>query len=629
MRNATSALILCVLLASGCKDTGANVNEVPGGELTAALTADATSVLVGTPIRFDAGDSTDDVGVAGRFSDSGIEVFRFDFGDGTVVDNDLFYIDHVYAEPGTYTTSVTVEDGADSATATLDVEVRFAPPTLLGVDTSADDKAVIGEWIVLEGRGFREANLPDVMFDLVDAPNVAFVTEFEIAVQVPPRVASGYVDMTIDFPYEDDADDVLEVWVTRYGLATDAWRGRVYIVEFGGGDSAEPRTQSMELDEASVVRMSGDGSYALIGDARYTATLAPTVVMADMTADFQPVVTAELPDVGDGPLHDIAIAAEAPVAVIMDLSGFTVLDTSDVANPQQVGDREVFGFSDMAPTACALSPDGLRLAVLSTFNDRVRFYDITPQGPVYSNDWVAVGEGTQDMVVHPDTGYLYVLGGGGEGALPPDLNLGNTTLTVIDFQGFTPENVHGGGVFMDANAAPLPLDLAVGPSGTAYVTSFDQNTGDILTAFGDIGSNPTDLGAWVDLIDSITSISVGAMQPFEGPLDGTLTAGTPLFAPFGFQTGVDVRYDEQVYVSVVIGLGTTLEFFNGNDILNLSLDIDYGVAVGNLATGDVQVFDMFTEPVVSYVDFVLNYDLAPITDLLLPPWALGDVAIQP
>ena len=385
----------------------------------------------------------------------------------------------------------------------------------------------------------------------------------------------------------------------------------------------------MELDEASVGEISGDGSFALIGDARYAATLAPTVVVADMTSDFQPVVTAELPDVGDGPLHGIAIAAEAPIAVVMDLSGFTVLDVTDVANPLQVGDREVFSFGDMGPTAIELSPDGTKLAVLSTFNDRVRFYDITPQGPVYSSDWVAVGEGTQDMAVHRDTGYLYVLGGGGEGALPPDLNLGNTSLTVIDFDGFTPENIHGPGVFMDANAAPLPLDLAVGPSGSAYVTSFDQNTGDILTAFEDIGSNPTDLGAWVDLIESITNISVGAMQPFEGPLDGTLVAGTPLFAPFGFQTGLDVRYDERMYVSTVIGLGTTLEFFNGNDILNLSLDIDYSVAIGNLDTGDVQVFDMFHEPVVSYIDFVLNYDLNPITQLLLPPWALGDVALQP
>ncbi len=629
MRVVFIVLLAALVVLPGCRDTGANVNEVPGAELSAVLTADATSVLVGTPIRFDAGDSTDSLGVAGRFSDSGIEVFRFDLGDGSVVDSDLFYVDHVYAEPGTYTVTLTVEQGGQSDSASIEVELRYPPPTLLGVDVSADDKAVIGEWITLLGRGFREANLPDVSFDLIDAPNVEFLSDFEIAVQVPVRVASGFVDLTVDFPYEDDADDVLEIWVTRYGLATDAWRGRVYIVEFGSGTSAEPHSQSLELDEAAVVRISGDGSFALIGDARYTATLAPTVVVADMTSDFQPVVTAELPDVGDGPLHGIAIASEAPIAVILDLSGFTVLDLSDIANPVQVGDREVFSFSEIAPTAIELSPDGSKLAVLSTFNDRVRFYDITPQGPVYSSDWVSVGEGTQDLAVHKDTGYLYVLGGGGEGAIPPDLNLGNTSLTVIDFEGFTAENVHGPGVYLDANAAPLPLDLAVGPSGTAYVTSFDQNTGDIIGAFGAISSNPTNLGAWVDLVESVTNLSVGAMVPLEGPLDGALVPGTALFAPFGFQTGLDVRYDERLYVSTVIGLGTTLEFFNGNDILNLSLDIDYGVAIGNLDTGDVQVFDMFHEPVVSYVDFVLNYDLEPITQLLLPPWALGDVAIQP
>ena len=90
-----------------------------------------------------------------------------------------------------------------------------------------------------------------------------------------------------------------------------------------------------------------------------------------------------------------------------------------------------------------------------------------------------------------------------------------------------------------------------------------------------------------------------------------------------------VRFDERLYISTVVGLGTTLEFFNGDDILNLSLDIDYGVAVGNLVTGNVQVYPLFNQPVVSYVDFVLNYDLGPLTGLVLPPWALGDVAIQP
>jgi len=612
-----------------CQDTTSGLDVLDDAPLTAALTADALVVTLGSAVRFDAGDSTDTAGVAARFSDTAVDGFLFDFGDAETSEQPLFYAEHLYLDAGLYTAAVTVGEGEETASASLQVEVRYPAPSLLDPDLGADDKAVIGEWITLAGRGFRQGNLPDVSFEGVDAPNVEFLSEYEIAVQVPPTTPSGNADLVVDFPYEDDADAVFLIWVARYGLATDAWRGRVSIVEFGQGDQAEPLSQSLELDEASAVAISGDGSFALIGDARYAANLAPRVVVADLTADYQPVVVAELDGIGVGPLHAIAIAADVPLAVVTDLGGFTLVDLSDPSAPVVLGDREVFSFGDLAPTAVALNADGTKLALLSTFNDRVRFYELTPTGPVYSQDWVAVGEGAQDMVQHNETGYLYVLGGGGEGALPPDFDLGNTTLAVLDWEGFEPDNVHGPGALMGTSAAPIPIDLAVGTSGTAYVTTFDQNTGDIIGALGGIGNNPGNLSAWVDLIDGITNLSVGAVQPLAGPLSGTLTDGAPLFAPFGFQGGLGVRYDERVYVSTVVGLGTTLEFFNGQDILNLSLDIDYGVAVGNLVTGNVQVYPLFSQSVVSYVDFVLSYDLAPVTGLLLPPWALGDVAIQP
>ena len=623
-------LLALLLVLPACRDTGANgVRPDEDAELSAALTADAVVVTLGTSIRFDAGDSTDADGVAARFSDTALDGFSWDFGDGDVVPTDLFYVDHLYEDAGTFTATVTVNQGGVADSATLDVEVRFPPPTLLGPDAGADDAAVIGEWITLEGRGFREDNLPDVSFEGVDAPNVVLLSEFEIAVQVPPTTPSGNGDLVVDFPYEDEADGVFTVWVTRYGLATDAWRGRVNIVEFGLGDEAAPLSQSIELDEAAVVAMGGDGSFALVGDARYAANLAPTVAVVDMTADFQPVVVAELEDIGVGPLHGIAIAKDVPIAVITDLGGFSLVDLSDPTDPQIIGTREEFEFSDLAPTAVALNADATKLALLSTFNDRVRFYEINTTGVIYSQDWVSTPEGAQDMVVHPETGYLVVLGGGGEGAIPPDFDLGNTGLAVYDWEGFEPENVHGPGVYMGTGAAPVPIDLAVGPSGTAYVTTFDQNTGDVIGALGDIGSNPSDLSAWVDLVDGITNLSLGAVQPLSGTLDGSLVEEEALFAPFGFQGGVGVRYDERVYISTVVGLGTTLEVFNGDDILYLALDIDYGLAIGNLVTGNVQTFPLFNQAVVEYDDFVLNYDLGPVTGLLLPPWALGDVAIQP
>lgn len=617
------------MLATACSDTGAD--RLPGaGDLAADLVADPPSVTLGTPIRFDAGGSRDGDGVEARFSDTAIDGFAWDFGDGQTEEGDIFYTDHSYAEPGEYTARVTVAQGDAEDGAEVTVVVSFPPPVVAGIDVSGDDKAVIGEWIAIDGRSFREANTPQVDFDGVQAVHVAFESDLRFLVQVPPRAASGWSPMNIDFPDEDEGDASFDVWVTRYGLATDAWRGVSYIVEFGEARDAWPISQSVELPSAAVARISGDGSFALIGDARFQASPTPSVIVVDMTADHYPVVTADLTDLGFGPLFDIAIAADVPIAVITDAAGFVVLDLADPTAPVSIGEWTAYQFGDMAPTAIALSPDGTRLAILSTFNDRVRFYSITPTGPIYETAYVDVGPGTQDMVTLRDQDLLYVLGGGGEGAIPPDFSMGNSTITVLDFSSFPAENLHGDGTFLPlGDGVPVPIDMAIAPSGGAWVTTLDQNFGSLMGAFEGIGSDPGDIGAWQDLLEALSGIGFGSVVPVTGLLDGAPVVAEGAFSPFGFQAGIDVRYDEQVYVATAIGLGTTLEFLNGDELIHLSLDIDYAVVIGDLASGEVAVYPMFSEAVVSYIDFVLNYDLAPLTALLLPPYAFGDAAIQP
>ncbi|MCP4872700.1 MAG: PKD domain-containing protein [Proteobacteria bacterium] len=611
----------------GCDDTSGLAGA---DELRAALIADPEVVQIGFPIRFDAGESTDSFGKAARFSDSTFDEFAWDFGDGDLLVTDEYLVDHTYAAPGTYIASVTVIEGDREASADVEVTVNHPPPSVIEIDVSSDEKAVIGEWLSIEGRSFRESNTPTVEFEGVEAPNVAFESEFQILVQVPPRTASGWNTVRVDFPNEIEGDANFEVWVTRYGLATDAWRGRTYIVEFGAGEEAWMRSQSLELDDAAVARISGDGSFALIGDARYQATLAPSVTVVDMTADHHPVATADLTDLGIGPLFDIAIAADVPTAVVTDAGGFVVLDLTDPANPVMIGEREPFDFSELAPTAAAISPDGLRIAFLSTFNDRVRFYSVTPTGPIYDANYVDVGPGTQDLGVLRDEELLYVLGGGGEGALPPDLDFGNTSLTVVDFSGSPATNYHGDGTFLDlSGGAPVPIDMAIAPSGTAYVTTLDQNFGDVLGAFEDIAGNPGNIGAWQTLLESLSGIGFGSAIPIEGALEGSLTVGEGWFTPFGFQAGIDIRFDEGMYIGTAIGLGTTVEFLTDGELLHLSLDIDYAVVIADTVAGTVEVIPQFSEAVVSYIDFQLNYDLGPLINLLLPPYAFGDAAIQP
>jgi hypothetical protein len=150
-----------------------------------------------------------------------------------------------------------------------------------------------------------------------------------------------------------------------------------------------------------------------------------------------------------------------------------------------------------------------------------------------------------------------------------------------------------------------------------------------MGAFEAIGADPGDIGAWQDLLETLGGIGFGSAVPVNGLLDGAPVVGEGSFSPFGFQAGIDIRFDEQVYVATAIGLGTTVEFLNGDELIHLSLDIDYAVVIVDVVTGEMFTYPMFSEAVVSYIDFVLNYDLAPLTTLILPPYAFGDVAIQP
>ena len=616
-----------LVMAVGCGDRGPSSGSDAG--VVAALVAVPAEVTLGEIVRFDAGGSLDAVGIEARFSDSAFTEFQFEFGDGSSVTGQQHYADHLFAEVGSYTASVRVVAGGAEPRAEVTVVVSAPPSIVAGVDVSGDEVAVIGEWIALFGRSFRADNLPDVSFGEIVAERVEFASPYEILVQVPIVTDSGWNDLVVDFPNEADGDEVFSVWVARYALATDAWRGAVYVVEFGHGDQYWPRSQSIEVEDAAVVRISADGAFALVGDARYQASLSPSVTVVDLTADWQPVVVAELTGLGTGPLFDIAIAANQPRAVVSDATGFVVLDLSDPTAPTPLGDRQVYAFANMAPTALALSPDGSRLAVLSTFAEKVRFYSITLTGPIYETWSVDVGPGTQDLSV-ADDGTLVILGGGGEGAIPPDFSLNNSTLTMVDMAANPPANLHGAGSFLDlGGSAPVPIDLAVGPSGTAYVSTLDSNFSDILDAFGGIASNPGTLSTWWNLVESLSGQGFGSVVPVSGLYSGQVVIDDGLYSAFGFQAGLDVRPDEHLYVSTVIGLGWTLEVLTGDHLAYLSLDLDYGVGVGNLLTGEVEVFPMFSAPLVSYIDLQLNYDLAPLSALLLPPYAFGDVAIQP
>lgn len=95
-------------------------NPVPDVTPPTARAGDNQTVLVGEPVSFDAGNSSDNYGGWGIF------VCDWDFGDGNIGFGQE--ITHIYTAPGNYTVTLTVEDLAGNTDEdVLTVTVKEAP----------------------------------------------------------------------------------------------------------------------------------------------------------------------------------------------------------------------------------------------------------------------------------------------------------------------------------------------------------------------------------------------------------------------------------------------------------------------------------------------------------------------
>ncbi len=629
--------ILC-LLALGCADEASDDDTYDGygeddddavdGAVTASFIADPTALFVEETVAFDAGPSTDGKDVAAYYSDCDLVDFTWDFGDGETESTTIYFVDHTYTEVGTFNVTLTVTNAVGEQDTTSEVvEVAYPLPEVIGMDVSVDGVAVIGEWILVEGTEFREENVPTFTFGgNAVATQVLFVDPENLRVRVPPRADSGMQTVDIDFPEDDGGDTEVEIWVKRYAVTTDAFHDKVSFISFGDYPEFMLEGQNLVVEDATIVKITGDGATAIVGDGRWDINLTPTLTFIDLTADFSPVVTSVTTDIGLGPLFDIATAVD--IALVADAAGLNVVDLTDPYNPYSVG-LTFYPLEDLAATDVELTPDGTLAAVLGTFDDTVRFYDVGFSGATLLGDVVQASGGIQDVQITDDGQYAYVLSGGGEGAIPPDLDLGNTCMTVIDLAVLPLANVHGDGVCVAVDEhAPIPWDMSIAPDYSTYIASFDENFSNVATAFNGIIADPLNIGAWEDLLTALTSLSFGGVVEVEGFDSGTPVLGSSWFLPFGMQTAVDVRYDERVYVSAGIYLDFEYDLENILDPF-AAITMANGVAVVNLETDEVTDINLDSDPLLYYDNFQLDYDYMPLLTLLLPPYSFGDVAIQP
>ena len=628
-------LVLClalVLAITCCKDPEGD-DDTSGygdgdGAVHAAFEATPTSLYPLDSVHFDAGTSTDPFGVDAYYSDCAIAEFHWDFGDGQIEVSELYQLDHTYEDVGEYEVMLTVvTDGGSEDTIAGSIEVLYPIPIVVQVDVSVDGAAIIGEWIRILGEEFRTENLPEVIFGGgPSALQVRFMDSTEIHVRVPPTSPSGLQPIVIDFPQDDGGDTSVDIWVKRYAVSTDAFHDTVNFISFGDGVEYQLELQDLTIEDATLVKITGDGATAVVGDGRWDINLTPTLTFIDLTADFSPVVTNTTTDIGIGPLFDIATAVD--IALVADAAGLNVVDLTDPYHPINVG-RTNYPLADLAATDVELTPDGALAVVLGTFDDSIRFYDVDFNGATLISHVVDGASGIQDVQISDDGQFAYVLSGGGEGAIPPDLNLGNTCVTVVDLAIDPPGNFLGDGTCVEITShAPIPFDIAMAPDGTAYITSFDENFAIVSSAFNGIIANPLDINAWADLLDALTSLSFGGVVLVDNIWAGQAVIGESWFLPYGFQTGIDVRYDEALYVST----GIYLEFvYDLEDILDpyAAITMTNGVAVANLDTGEVDEVTLQSDALLYYESFQIAYDYQPLLGLIMPPYSFGDVAIQP
>ncbi len=108
----------------GGTDVDSVVVTVYGLPPTATISASQTTAETGATIGFDASTSTDPDGI--------VERFRFDFGDGTVINNTHATASHLYNDPGVYTVTVTVTDDDGNKTS-AQVTIRVTTPARNGL----------------------------------------------------------------------------------------------------------------------------------------------------------------------------------------------------------------------------------------------------------------------------------------------------------------------------------------------------------------------------------------------------------------------------------------------------------------------------------------------------------------
>ncbi len=561
-------------------------------------------------------------------SEGNIESYRFVFGDGSpVVTQNGPVTTHAYdvqnAQDTTYTIKVRGYANADDfVEAQVQLLVKDIPPQVTGVESGADKRGVIGEWILVEGENFTTQLIPTITVDGVPATAVEILDAQNLRFRVPPTARAGVRPLSITFP-GGYAPFNVDLDVRRFALVTSARYDQVFVLDVNPDESITDTGVRLDIGDASVVKLSPDGSTAYVDDGRFAFLSTGTITIVDLTADGQPVIHDSF-TVGLGPLFDIEVSHDARLLVAGDAFGIHVFDVRFPLDPVLVGYTSALfagdPTNDIAACDIAISPNGTKTAVLNALNPQARIFNHNPQLQITNgNDPVRVDVGpkTQDAVISRNGATLFVLGGGGEGAFPPDFTDPTAAnLTAVSLSG---GSVIAGPIKLsDLNGgqavAPIPFDLVVSNTdpNKVFVTSLDEPFSELFDLL-DAVVNDFSLENLLNLIVFLAAdgMSFGHTLAITNANTTSPVLGIPMQETFTAPTSADLLYNDHR----MLQSSFRLWYDDGEG----EFVFQTGATVIDLTGGGSTFLPFATE--------TLGFDA--VFGLLQPPLSFGDAVFQP
>lgn len=613
VRWAFSSLLLVAAVGCGRNKSGAGNDDggVPFPE---------DQYVVDVQVNPNPADKLETVTVDASGSMGTYTSFEFDFGDGSpVVTQSSPIATHVYDvvnfQDTTYTVRVRGHYEGGVAVGMRGLLVKDLPPSVAELQPGLDAKAVIGEWIRVVGKNFL--TIPTIVVDGQPAQHVELIDGENLRFRVPPASRAGLRAVTIQFPGYLPFTGNLDI--KRYALATSARHDKVYVLDVAPNEGISDTGRRLDVTDASVVKVSPDGSTAYVNDGRFQFLANGTITIIDLTADGGPAVHGTL-TVGNGPLYDIETAQTSPILVAGDSFGLTVFDVRDPLQPAQMGYTSVLLSSDpvndVVTCDLAVSPNGAKIAALSALSHEARVFDVNgftianPATPLR----VVVGTKAQDVAISDDGNFLYALGGGGEGAIPLDFSDPRAaSLTSVSLQGGA--IAAGPYKLSDLNAndpvARIPFDLAVSRSNPSkvFVTSVDEPFTEFFALLQNAFNSFQDFLALVVFL-SQDGLNLGKTIPVINANTATPSLLAPMQETFTAPTSADLLYNDHRMLQSSFRL-----WYDDGDFV-----FETGVTAINLQAGNASTYIPLTSETLS---------LEALFGLFQPPFHFGDVAFQP